>query len=59
MTKENGSVQVGLRIDARMSNALKDLASKWETSVSSIIKRSIREFLEKQGIDYETYPSEE
>ena len=56
---ENGSIQVGLRIDARMSNALKDLARKWETSVSSIIKRSIREFLETQGIDYETYSSEE
>ena len=43
---------LSIKIDSRMKKALERIAEKEFTSVSSIVKKSIAGYLEKNGIDW-------
>jgi predicted transcriptional regulator len=44
---------INIRIDPRMKQALEKVAKKEFSTVSGIIKKSVQEYMEKQGIDWE------
>jgi len=43
---------LSIKIDTRMKKALERIAEREFTSVSSIVKKSIAEYLEKNGTDW-------
>jgi hypothetical protein len=43
---------VSIKIDSKMKNALRKQAENEFSSISSIIKKSIDEYLQKNGIDW-------
>ena len=46
-------IMINIRIDPRMKQALEKVAKKEFSTVSGIIKKSVQEYMEKQGIDWE------
>jgi predicted transcriptional regulator len=46
-------MMITLKIDPRMKQALENVAKKEFSTVSGIIKKSVQEYMEKQGIDWE------
>lgn len=47
---------VNVKMDARMQQAIKKLADKQFSSMSSVIKQAIEKFLQDQGIDWRKEP---
>ncbi len=50
-------IMVNVKMDSRMQQAIKKLADKQFSSMSSIIKQAIEKHLQEQGIDWRNEPA--